>query len=899
MRIAACLAVLGIAAGVLVGGSLSGAGGIQSVAAASSVAPDAPAQPSSPGPARARAGLQALYNFSLSSGAIVKDVSGVGQPVDLRIANLASVRRAKGSLEVRGPTLIRSDQPASRIIDSVRRSGEITIEVWLRPAKTTLTGPARIVTLSRNANERNFTLGQEGDRFEVRFRTTQTTTNGIPAINSAPKTLSTNLTHVVYTRDRSGRTRIYVNGKQSVEQTISGAPSNWNGSFRLALANELTNDRPWQGTYYLVALYNRDLLPREVQQNFRAGARASLLAQNSLPPGARIFETQIAPLLAKRCLECHDATTKKGGLDLSRKASALAGGKSGRAIVPGNAAASLLWKLVETNKMPQGGPPLPARQKQLLRQWIDAGATWSVEVIDPAIFAHEGRATGIWVQRLTVPEYIETVRAAVGVDVAEEARRLLPKDLRADGFSNTAYNLNVDLKHVQAYARLAELIVGRMNVEAFAAKYSKSKRLTDDNMRALIAKMGKWLLRGPLQDHEIATYRGISTTVAGAGGDFKEAVSYIIEAMLQSPRFIYRIESQRGDGTAWPVGEYELASRLSYIIWGGPPDAELMRAADAGELTDGKSLGPQVARMLQDSRAMVRSTQFIYEWLDLGRMDSLRPNPKRFPQWDAHLAADMREETLAFFKEVAWAQKRPLSDLLNAQVTYLTPRLARHYGLKPKGPGMMRYDVSSVPGRGGLLTQGSVLTVGGDDASMVTRGLFILHDLLRGTVKDPPAGIDTTPVPTKRGLSQRKIAEQRLANKSCGGCHSKFEPLAFGLERYDGLGAYFTKDGHGNKLREDGEILFPGQAKPVKYQTSAELMDLLAGSERVQVSLTWKVTQFALGRPLVAADARIIEKIHQSAQKNGGTYASLITAIVMSDLVQMTRTETVPTEAGQ
>ena len=175
---------------------------------------------------------------------------------------------------------------------------------------------------------------------------------------------------------------------------------------------------------------------------------------------------------------------------------------------------------------------------------------------------------------------------------------------------------------------------------------------------------------------------------------------------------------------------------------------------------------------------------------------------------------------------------------------------------------------------------------------MVSRGLFVLHDLLRGMVKAPPPCVDTTPVPTKAGLTQRGIAEARIANANCGGCHAKFEPLAFGLEKFGGLGAYHDVDEHGNKLRDDGEVLFPGQAGSVKYQSSTELMDLLAASDRVRQCLTWKVTQFAIGRPLVAADAALLDKIHESSQKGGGGYASLITAIVMSDLVQMTRTET-------
>jgi hypothetical protein len=257
----------------------------------------------------------------------------------------------------------------------------------------------------------------------------------------------------------------------------------------------------------------------------------------------------------------------------------------------------------------------------------------------------------------------------------------------------------------------------------------------------------------------------------------------------------------------------------------------------------------------------------------------------------------MKQETLAFAEEILWKQDRPLSDLLNAQVSFLTPPLAKHYGIPPQGDGGskgQRYDLSAVPERGGLLTQGSVLTVGGDEASMVTRGLFVLHDLLRGVVKDPPPCVDTTPVPTKAGLTQRGVAEVRIANANCGGCHARFEPLAFGLEKFDGLGSYHEKDKHGNPLRDDGQILFPGEAKPVKYQTSAELMTLLAESGRVKESLTWKAAQFALGRPLSAMEAPAMENIHQTAQKAGGRYPDLMLAIILSDLVQKTRTESIP-----
>ncbi len=837
-------------------------------------------------------GLQVFYDFQETEGALVKDRSGAGVPVHLQIADPSAVRRLRGALQIIRPTVIRSKNSVRRLNVSIKRTGAVTVEAWIRPFKLDQKGPARIVSLSKNSTNRNLTLGQEADRYDVRLRTTKTSDNGIPSYSSDKQSVTTNPTHVVYTRNRSGRATYYLNGVKDTSKKFEGTLSNWQEDFPLNLANEASKDRPWLGTMNLVAIYNRELTSHEVLQNFQAGPRAQAAPIAQADPKETHFEMKIAPILANHCLECHDASNRKGKLDLSNKAAAFAGGRDGPPIVPGKHAESLLWELVESDDMPEDRTPLNDEEKALLKEWIDSGATWSLDTIDPAVYAHGPGEASHFVQRLTLPEYVETVRSATGVDIREEAKALLPPDLRADGFSNTAYNLNVDLKHVESYAKLAEKIVSQMDVMAFAKRhYDKTLKFTDKDMGKLISAMGQWLLRGPVEDHELIAYRGISTTVASAGGKMEEAIALIIEAMLQSPRFIYRVERQQGDGTPWPIGPEELACRMSYIIWGAPPDEALFKAAAEGELYDPQLIAKQVDRMLADSRAEARSKQFVSEWLNLNRLNNMNPNKEHFPNWDPKLANDMRDETLAFFEEVIWQQQRPLADLLNAQFTYLTPALAKHYGLPAVGDQTLRYDLSAVPHRGGLLTQGSVLTIGGDEASMVTRGLFVMHDLLRGVVKDPPPGTDTTPVPSKPGLTQRDVAERRVADRTCGGCHARFEPLAFGLERFDGLGSFHEKDHHGNQLREDGEILLPGTAEPVQYTSSAQLMNLLAESPRVQESLTWKLTQFALGRPLGAADAKIVTEIHQEAAKQGGTYQATLKAIILSDLVQMTRTE--------
>ena len=850
---------------------------------------------------RVNDGLVAIYDFGNSDGAIVRDRAGTDDPLDLKIENVKQVYRESGSLEVRGKTLIVSQQPARRLVTAIKRSQSITIEAWIKPRKKGQAGPARIVSLSKDSSNRNFTLGQDGDRYDVRFRSRKTSSNGLPSL-AGSSNLRPKLTHVVYTRDRKGDAELWVDGKLDKRWRVEGNLGNWDDSMRLALGNEVNKSRPWLGTYHLVAIYKRALTGEEIQRNFAAGggvAAPPVLARQKRDPRELHFELEVAPILANQCLECHDTYSNEGGLDLSRKVAALKGGDSGAAFVGKDTAQSLLWQSVESDEMPHEREPLSSREKLTIKKWIADGAVWSLETVDPAVYVHGGKPDANWLRRLTVPEYVATIRSLFDIDVSAEANEFLPPDVRADGFSNTAYNLNVDLKHIEAYQKLAELVVERVDVPRFAKQFRKNFKFTDKDMGDLISKMGRRILRGPLEEWEVVAFRGISTTIAATdGGSKEEAISLIIEAMLQSPRFIYRMERQRGDGESEPLSEFELATRLSYMVLGGPPDAKLFRAAEDGELYDSESIQSEVDRMLEDPRAVEQSERFFSEWLNLGRLRNMQPNPGKFPDWDPELAGDMQKETLAFFREVIWNQKRSLSDLLNARVTFATPRLAKHYGLPPEAADigasvgeLVRYDLTKTEARGGMLTQGSVLTVGGDEASMVTRGLLVMHELLRGVVKDPPACVDTTPVPTEPGLSQRAIAEERIANATCGGCHGRFEPLAFGLEKFDGLGRFHEKDEHGNVLRDDGEIVFPGAASKVEYRSSRELMDLMANSERVKESITWKLTQFALGRPLTAADAGEVQAIHAKAIKDGGTYKATISAIATSDLVRMIQTD--------
>ncbi len=227
-------------------------------------------------------GLQVLYAFDEGSGAMVHDSAGVEEALNLTIEDVSAVTWTEGMLSVNAPTLIYSSGSATRLIESIRSSNAVTIEVWIRPGNTSQNGPARIVTLSVDADIRYFSLGQglgEGQAhglYDVRLRTTDTDENGIPSLSTQPDTVSTALSHVVYTRDASGAARIYLDGVEAATEIVGGDMSVWqDATLRLALANEFTLDRPWLGEYWLVAIYDRALNPREVAQNWEAGPEST------------------------------------------------------------------------------------------------------------------------------------------------------------------------------------------------------------------------------------------------------------------------------------------------------------------------------------------------------------------------------------------------------------------------------------------------------------------------------------------------------------------------------------------------------------------------------------------------------------------------------------------------
>ncbi|TVS10276.1 MAG: hypothetical protein EA424_25690 [Planctomycetaceae bacterium] len=245
-----------------------------------------------PLPGRITESLVALYRFDEGRGTTVLDRSGFEPSLDLEAESDEGFDwLPSGGLQVTGGAMLSSPQPAEKIVEACQASDELTIEAWVTPARVEQSGPARIVTLSENTNHRNFALGQGSQletppanhaRFAARLRTTEKDGNGEPAIYSPDQTTVADLTHVVFTRSRDGTERLYVDSILRSQEVRGGDFSNWDATFHLALGNEFTRNRTWEGVYHLVAIYSRSLTQTEVLDNFRAGCTRESLRRDNL-----------------------------------------------------------------------------------------------------------------------------------------------------------------------------------------------------------------------------------------------------------------------------------------------------------------------------------------------------------------------------------------------------------------------------------------------------------------------------------------------------------------------------------------------------------------------------------------------------------------------------------------
>jgi hypothetical protein len=408
-------------------------------------------------------------------------------------------------------------------------------------------------------------------------------------------------------------------------------------------------------------------------------------------------------------------------------------------------------------------------------------------------------------------------------------------------------------------------------------------------VRRIVTSLARRAYRRPVSPGEVAPLVRLASTARNQGDSFEEAVSLAVQAILVSPDFLFRIEKDRAadPDTGHLIGPHELASRLSYFLWASMPDEELMRCADAQALRRPQVLAAQVRRLLKDEKSRALVEAFGGQWLQFRALESVTPDRERFPSFDNNLRLSMRRETELFFETIV-REDRSILDLLDARYTFLNERLARHYGIAGvTGPEFRRVDLALVGRRSGVLTQASVLTVSSyaTRTSPVLRGKWILENLLAAPPPDPPAGtprLDEARIGASGSLRQQMEAHR--TNATCAACHSKMDPLGFGLENYDAIGAWRSEDG---KHPIDASGSLPDGRS---FRGPDDMKTILKGDrDAFAVAITEKMLTYALGRGLERYDKRTVKAIAGRLAARQYRFSALVEEIVKSPPFQMRR----------
>ena len=409
--------------------------------------------------------------------------------------------------------------------------------------------------------------------------------------------------------------------------------------------------------------------------------------------------------------------------------------------------------------------------------------------------------------------------------------------------------------------------------------------------RKIISTLARRAYRRPIADDELPNLLVPYHTGRSEEG-FEAGIEWALQRILVSPEFLFRIEQDPENlepGTAYPISDLELASRLSFFLWSSIPDDPLLDVAANGQLTDPAVLEEQVRRMLANSRSQALVSNFAGQWLYLRNMATVAPDLGEFPEFDENLREALQRETELFFESML-REDRSVVDLLDADYTFLNERLARHYGIPNVYGNHLRRVALKDEQRKGLLGKGSILTATSyaNRTSPVLRGKWVLENILGTPPPPPPPNVPELKEPTQDGkpITMRQRMEEHRVNPACAACHARMDPMGFALENFDAIGRWRATEA-GIPIDASG-VLPDG----TQFEGASGLREVLLSRRQEFVrNVTEKLLTYALGRGTEYYDAPAVRSIMREAAPSDYRWSSLIVGIVKSTPFQMRRSE--------
>lgn len=491
--------------------------------------------------------------------------------------------------------------------------------------------------------------------------------------------------------------------------------------------------------------------------------------------------------------------------------------------------------------------------------------------------------------RLTHRQYDNTVRDLLGVDDAPSIG--FQKDPTFQGFDNNAVGLWVNDRLGRDYRRAAEELAAKAvtSPQRLAALMPGCSDASPECGKQFVQRFGRLAWRRPLDADEQTALEALFARgpelLEGEHGAFAKSAQLVIEAALQSPNFLYRPEVSSGApaGGAIALSPFELASRLSYLLWNSTPSPSLLDLAEAGGLQTPEQVRAQALAMLDDPRARSVVDTFHHQWLDLDHYENITRDETLYPAFTAEVPAMMQEETRHFVRDVVLSAKAPFRALFDASHTFVNQQLAPFYGaggsFAPDRFDRVELDPKQ---RKGLLTQLGFLASHAYTRtdSPIHRGVFVIRKVLCQVIPNPPGNIDPNlPALSATIKTTRQQVDAHTSPVSCSGCHTRINGIGFGFSNYDAAGQYRTTE-NGEPVDATGAIDLDGERRT--FSSGVELAALVAGSTEARTCYSLNWVRYAFGRQDAEEDACAIEDLRASLTRDDYPVRDAIADLTMA-----------------